>query len=79
MIGRTVTLIVGILDDERHIVWAKRVKHVECVLAISRPTFRITIWEVHYELLISLDQRIDSLDRQLVKLRHVNRPQRRHL
>ncbi len=72
LIGGAVALIVGILDDMRHIVWAKRVQHVECVLTISRPSFRVTIWEVHHQLLILLDEWIDFLNRQFVKLWHVD-------
>jgi len=55
LIGGAVALIVGILDDKGHIVGTKRVQHVECVLAISRPSFRVAIWEVHHQLLILLD------------------------
>ena len=55
LIGGAVALIVGILDDHGNIVWAKRVQHVECVLAISRPSFRVAIWKVHHQLLVPLN------------------------
>ena len=69
----------GMLYHLLDVVWAHGVEDVEGVLAVWLTALGIVVGEVDEDFRVLLDEGPDLLDRDFVKLGHVDRPKLRHL